>query len=250
MSTIFFSSGDKGGVGKSVVSASIIDVLLRAGRPVVLVDADPQGDQELRFSKTPNVATHVINFGVGKKEAMSEILDFASLLKSIDPTHDIVVNLPGGASETVDANAKIIHSGLSGMGLDVRVLHSMGGSDESVRSIERSITSGLLKGVKPGHGFVVLQEFTMHAKRSAWLQSNLRREVLAEGKYVEIKMPEFDPPKWLDGLPTRGAYSDLVNDFDIWERAIFQQWIDAVHDVLSPCVTASVLPMQSKKGKV
>ncbi|MBU2806513.1 ATP-binding protein, partial [Acidithiobacillus ferridurans] len=92
MSNLYFSHGDKGGVGKSLLSAVLVDHLIQSGRDVGIIEGDTGADIALRFS---DIDLQLVN--LNRSGAQEEaVLGFSEALEAL-AGKDIVVNLPAGA---------------------------------------------------------------------------------------------------------------------------------------------------------
>ena len=135
--TLLISHGDKGGVGKSYNSMLKVEHRLAAGLPVALIESDPtQPDLAQRYAGDPDVSIGALSLNRAG-DAENALSAFGAFLEAGNPDQ-VVVNLPAGAGETLDALAD-------------------------------SLESGLLSHVEPGNRFVVLPEYKGAPQSFEWM---------------------------------------------------------------------------------
>jgi len=135
--TVIFSHGDKGGVGKSLVCATLVDLLIEDGVRVALVDGDTDNaDVAQRFENSgiPIAKIRLSDFSE-YETAVNRMLNFAQEAIERHGTEVIVVNLPAGASATVDRDPQVIEDALGGIDAKLRVILSLGNSSLSLQSL-------------------------------------------------------------------------------------------------------------------
>lgn len=134
---VIFSHGDKGGVGKSLVCATLVDLLIEDGVRVALVDGDTDNaDVAQRFEGSGIPLTKIRLSDFSEYEtAVNRLCNFAQAAIEQHGTEVIVVNLPAGASATVDRDPKVIEAALGGLGAEARVILSLGNSSLSLQSL-------------------------------------------------------------------------------------------------------------------
>ena len=135
--TVIFSHGDKGGVGKSLVCATLVDLLIEDGVRVALVDGDTDNaDVAQRFEGSGIPLTKIRLSDFSEYEtAVNRLVDFAQEAIEQHGTDVIVVNLPAGASATVDRDPLVIQDALGGLKAKARVILSLGNSSLSLQSL-------------------------------------------------------------------------------------------------------------------
>jgi len=143
--TVIFSHGDKGGVGKSLVCATLIDLLIEDGVRVALVDGDTDNaDVAQRFERSGIPLTKIRLSDFSEYEtAVNRLVDFAQEAIEQHGTDVIVVNLPAGASATVDRDPQVIKEALKGIDAKLRVILSLGNSSLSLQSLSEIKNEGL-----------------------------------------------------------------------------------------------------------
>ena len=100
--TLFISHGGKGGVGKSYMACAGTEAMLAAGCHVTIVEADPtQPDVAARYLNDPDVTVGALSLNRAG-DAENSVSEFGEWLEQKGGDH-VVVNLPAGAGETLDA---------------------------------------------------------------------------------------------------------------------------------------------------
>lgn len=190
---IFISHGDKGGTSKSTTSALVTERLLAAGHRVTVVEADPTvPDILVRYKDVPAVTAAFLslNHAGAAGEAVGQ---FASYLEQNDPEM-VVVNLPAGASETIDSLGDLLRSVTDELGYDLRVVYSLDVGKAAAVGLGKSFSEGLLSFIDPDKRVVNYPEYKGRPEAFAWFSDPRRAQYEAH----EIAVPE---------LPNRQAFS-------------------------------------------
>ncbi len=219
---IYVSHGDKGGTGKSMLSAILVDCLLAQGRQVSILEGDlGQPDIARRFAKLVQVGAVNLNQAGAADAAVAA---FGGWLEEQESA-DIVVNLPAGAGDTLDALADVLVAVAEGIGQRVVVVYSLGAYETSTQGALRSLEHGLL-GVAHRR-IVALPEFLGAPSGFHWKRSGSGAAFLRAGG-LEAVIPALRPESLRDQvLSLPGSFADLVTspDLSLTERAMFQRWL-------------------------
>lgn len=238
--TIYVSHGEKGGVGKSRLAMVLVDYLLVKGRTVVVVEGDKSGaDVGLRYRGI--VETAFLN--LNRPDAMEEAFnDLANALEKVDASADIVVNLPGQASDTLDQFADMFAGVAEALGHDLVIYYSIGNLDMHVENLAKSLQAGLMSVVPDDHRVVVRGEISGNPDNFAWQTSPVREAFLQSGGHEAI-MPKIK----MDALEKKvreikGGYSAAATDAEnsplgLGERMLLQRWLIPAHE----CVKCGVI---------
>ena len=232
--TVYISHGEKGGVGKSRLAMVLVDYLQRQGRPVVIVEGDKSGaDVGKRYGD--QIETGFIN--LNRPDAMEEVFStLGGWLEEHATGKDVVINLPGQASNTLDQFAGLLADSLGLLGQDMTVFYSVGPLDIHTRNLVDSARQGLLSAVPPDRRVVVMSEISGPAKGFHWATSKARDGFLSEGGKEGV-MPLFKPPlldQQVRDMP--GGYSPLIakdSPLKIADRALLFRWLTAAHAVVA-----------------
>lgn len=237
--TIYVSHGEKGGVGKSRLAMVLVDYLLVHGRNVVVVEGDKSGaDVGMRYREI--VETAFLN--LNRPDAMEEAFnDLTSALEGFGDA-DIVVNLPGQASDTLDQFADMFAAVAEALGHELVIFYSIGNLDMHVDNLAKSLKGGLMGVAKPEHRIVVRGEISGSPENFAWQASNVRTAFLKSGGQ-EVVMPKIK----IDALEKkvreiRGGYSAMIRVSEtplltLGERLLLQRWLFPAHE----CVAVGVV---------
>ncbi len=232
--TVYISHGEKGGVGKSRLAMVLIDYLQRQGRQVVIVEGDKSGaDVGKRYGD--QIETGFIN--LNRPDAMEEVFStLGGWLEEHATGKDVVINLPGQASNTLDQFASLLADSLALLDQEMTVFYSLGPLDIHTRNLVESTRQGLLAAVPPSRRIAVLNEIGGPAKSFHWTGSTARSAFLEEGGLEGI-MPVFKPPlldQQVRDMP--GGYSPLIakdSPLKIADRALLFRWLSAAHAVVA-----------------
>jgi hypothetical protein len=230
---IFISSGDKGGTGKSMVSALAVDWAITAGRSVKLLEGDSsQPDVAARYSGTIETAALNLNRAGAADAAITALGTYVE--QEIDRDDLLVVNLPAGAADTIDQHADLLATVFKDIGHDLVVSYSTGMSAQSTSVLGRSLKSGLMSVAD--RRTVLIPEMLGDPESFDWTRSNARSEYMAAAGH-EAVMPALRPAGLRDKLlSSRGTFRSLTSshsDLFLIERAQIHRWLAAVSKVIT-----------------
>lgn len=226
MKRLFFSHGDKGGAGKSALSALLVDYTLISGRSVGLIEGDEQADIAARF-ENDDVKMAIVN--LNRAGAAEEaVLAFSGGLEELSDCDDIVVNLPSGAGGTLEQFAEPIVSVAEAMCIDVHVFFSLGHQEPATRFALRSLNGGLLGTIPVNRRCMVYPGFMGTPDSFDWVKSGAREKA---GGAAEIVIPAINPKDFaIKVFGLQGRFSDMVRkDYSyltLMEKALLQsKWL-------------------------
>jgi len=233
--TIFYSHGDKGGVGKSLVSAVLIDYLCGIGRPPSVIDGDRKGaDIAKRYADTLDVSLVDLNLAGDAERA---VLTFTDLIANSDGG-DIVVNLPASAGATIEELAPVLLGVAEEAGHETRISYALGHSDLATKNFLETFEKGIFGMVDPDKRMVVYPLFLGDSTRFDFFTSGVRDRYLDAGGY-ESAMPALKPNDFaVKVLSTTGRFSDLLDKntspLTAGERFMLEKkWLQAALDAVS-----------------
>lgn len=204
---LFFSHGDKGGVGKSMLSALLVDHLLQIGREVSVIEGDKGLDIAERFAGLIKLETENLNRSGASNEAVISFIDKLSKL-SDDGVQDVVINLPSGAGDTLEELAPAIIESAEMTGFVPYVFYSLGHQPVGTANALRSLKGGLLDLVNTENRCMVYPEFQGTPDKFDWVTSGNRDEF----DITEIVIPAITPADLaVKVLSFPGRFSDLVS---------------------------------------
>ena len=224
MAKIYFSHGDKGGVGKSMLAALVVEFCMRAQYSVGIIEGDiNQPDIAIRYKPTtvPVGAVNLARAGASE-EAVLKFVDKVQAIRGVD---HIVVNLPASSSETLDANADVIIEALKENGHEPFLMYSMGHTPAAAETFKASAESGLFSALDAEHRGIVYPLFQGEPANSHFVKSGLRDEY-AFG--LELAIPVIKPEALVQKvLSTQKPFCELVKpgcgDLSVAERIMFDK---------------------------
>ncbi len=230
--TVYVSHGEKGGTGKTRLAMVLGDLLHKQGRPFVVVEGDKSGaDVGRRYEGL----TEIGYINLNRPEAMEAA--FSSLggwLEDYAAGKDVVVNLPGQASDTLDQFAGLLADTVQLLGQELVVYYSVGTLDLHTENLARSMRDGLMSVVPIERQVVVLPELFGPPAGYHWHTASIREKYLAAGGKEGI-MPLLKPaPLETIVRGTSGPYSALLSGtspLKIADRALLFRWLTAAHAV-------------------
>ncbi len=238
MSTMYISHGDKGGVGKSMVSMVLVEWHLKKNcERLALVEGDPrQPDLETRYSGDDRLLTGYLPLNRPGREAGDAVTNLATWIEQKQP-EAVVVNLPGGAGETLDDLGGVIRSVCDLLGMRLVVCYSLGATDALTTGMVGSLRQGLLKHVDPENRAAIYPLFSARRQDFLWSRSDDRKIYPMR----DIEMPDWpakgtmlkalNAPGSLDALAKTGAPGWMIVD-----QINTQHWLDKALTAVAPLI--------------
>lgn len=224
MKTVFFSHGDKGGVGKSAVASVAADWLLDSGVSAAILETDGGiPDVAARF-KGHMKSSH---FKLGKAGTSSNAAQIISAWLEANPHDYIVINLPANASEMLDDSADVLLEVFEALGYEAKAAWSLGKSAASTEALARSMDRGLLGRLKPENRLVLYPVFQGDKSTFPAIPADSRSAV----------MPVLEPAVVRDAvLKAEKPFSALKDgpDLNVHGKIVLMRWVTAARDALRP----------------
>jgi len=157
---VFFSHGEKGGVGKTAVATAAIELLAASGQRVAVIEGDvDNADVFKRYEKNHRIGPFAQIRLADPSEYQRSINNLANFLAEIiekDSADAVVVNMPAGAVTTVDRDVGVLKSVIEDLEIDVVVAVSSGNTEQSILATEKIVKEGI---GTIGKCFVIAPEF-------------------------------------------------------------------------------------------
>ncbi len=238
---LFVSHGGKGGVGKSYMSLAITEALLATGQQVALVEADPtQPDVAQRYISDPDVTVGALSLNrAGDSE--NALAAFGGWLESSVSADRVVVNLPAGAGETLDAQADLLRALADALQYRLVASYCLEKNRVATDEMVDSFSSGLMSHVQPENRFIILPAYKGDQHSFEWVTHEARAAVLAAGTR-EIIFPALGNRGALKKLEaTPGRIGRLIvppypgcSSWHILDKASVFRWHAAVMTAVAP----------------
>ena len=234
--TLFFSHGNKGGVAKSYTSMVATEFLLGHGQEVALIEADAtQPDIASRYQNTEGVSLGLLPLNKAG-DAENALADFGAWLESSEP-NIVVVNLPAGAGETLDAIASSIRDLADALEYRLAVTYGLEKNRTAAEGLAKSLSDGLLSVVEPRDRFVVYPAYKGAAESFEWFHSEAKKSA----EIGEIIMPAIGSRSALQKLEaTPGRVADLIDKTNrpqgwmILDQSSVFRWYHAALSAIDP----------------
>lgn len=235
--TIIFSHGDKGGVGKSVVAALLVDMALQRFGKATLIEGDTTTpDVQGRYKNSDMVLSAALPLNLAG-DVSTAIANLAGWLENSNQRdHAItVVNLPANASETLDGLADMLVSVCEDLGYDVAACYSIGKGADAANSLKHSLEDGFLSRLDAERRLVVLPEFFGSKESFVWFT----RPDAGNYRYKQAVIPRLEPTPAADLIfKASGAFSDMEHNkpsgFGVYHTHALRRWLKASHTALAP----------------
>lgn len=234
--TMCISHGDKGGVGKSMTSAVMVERLLMEGvERLALIEGDANNrDVGERYQDVTEIRAGFLPLNRPGAEAADAVTRLATWIEIEDPDA-LVVNLPSNAGETLDGLSGILRGACDGLGIRLVATYSLGLTDALTAGMVKSLQIGLLSHIDPENRAVIYPLFAGNKSRYLWARSSDR------GKYPmrEIEMPALAAHASLDRLNnTPGRIVTLgehgVPGWLVVDRINVAEWVHAAMRAMDP----------------
>lgn len=217
---LYVSHGDKGGVGKSLLSMLMIDHLLSRHGAVTAIEGDGTiGDVARRYQGTPSVSGMSVDLSRpdGATEAVMAL--FEALEAAGSPEH-VVCNLPASASATLDQVSDVFAETAAGLGYKLHVGWLIAGDDDSCRL---AVQSALCRAAD--HRVAVVNDRVPSAW-ATWQARRERKEWIGTGG-IESRLPSLVERAAVTVRERTGPISNLVlpsAGLPLVTRTVIRQW--------------------------
>lgn len=233
---LFIQHGGKGGVGKSYGAMGATEVMLATGHQVSLVEADPtQPDVAKRYLGDPDVSvgTLSLNRAGDGENALSE---FGEWLEGAQAEH-VVVNLPAGAGETLDAQGDLLRTLADELGYRLIVGYALEKNMVATEEMVESFQGGLMSHIAPENRFIVIPAYKGDPSSFEWMTHPARGEIAA----TEIVFPALSNRSALKKMEaTPGRIASLIDKdhrpagWMILDQSSVFRWYGAMIKALAP----------------
>ena len=245
MRTLFISHGDKGGVGKSMTSAVLVERLLddQHAESIAIIEGDKANpDVGKRYQHVAGVVTGVLPLNQPGMAANDAVTQLADWIEHNEPDA-VVVNLPANASETLDQCGTLLRSVCNALGYRMVVTYSLGIGDDLTVGMIKSLESGLLSQADPSNRYVIYPIFQGAKARFLWSRHPAREDYLMQ----EIEMPALMSSNSRDKLTnTAGRITDLGETggagWTVAERINVGEWIYAATTAIDALMIEDARP--------
>lgn len=130
--TVILVDGDKGGVGKSWFTCTVLDWLLKLGAPIAAVDADTRNADVHRMFKGTMPVLHA---NLREHTGWMDLLDFLVA----NPTAITVVSLPAGIGDTMKKEAPAFIQNVKMLNRDLGLMWVMNRQADSVNLLNQAL---------------------------------------------------------------------------------------------------------------
>ena len=180
---LLFIHGDKGGNGKSTLSALATDFAVEQFGKVAVVEGDAKiNDVARRFAGVPGVAGYLVDLARQDASEDAAVRLFEELEKS-GAAH-VIINTPASASSTLDAQADLILPAARDLGYRIVVGWMIGADEDSARLAGESRlcqeADRRVAVINERFGTLDKLIWNRHPAREAWLASGGLEATLPE----------------------------------------------------------------------
>lgn len=183
-------SGDKGGVGKSVMSTITTDYLLSQGIPAVLIEGDPQiNDVAIRFhsqiesGQLSAIQVDLSGGAEGAKKAQALAENLEEIMEEADGDLTVVLNAPASLSSTIDESAGDFAEICHMLNMEMIAVWMIGKDFSSVATAQES------KLIKAAHRRLAVVNYD-DPDATEWRASGMSKRWQA-GVGQEVEMPQM-----------------------------------------------------------
>lgn len=185
---IFLSNGDKGGVGKTIVSCAYIDYRMNQEgfnpNKIVVLDADPRNADVFRMYD--GYLPHVERISLAAKEDWMKFVDRIQSEQDMD--YDYIISLPAGIGAIMSQEGAKFGDYVGLLGHDITMFWTIDRMPDSVNLLKRAMFD---IGSKVKQIILVKNQFFGAANSfTRWDNSYLRQFFLLRGG-IEANLPEL-----------------------------------------------------------
>ena len=234
MKTVIFSHGDKGGVGKSVVAAAMVDLVVEKLGACTALDGDNKTpDMRNRFINSPSVSTlHMqINMAGAASEAVARL---AGIIEN-SVNDFVIVNLPSNAGDTLDEMGEMLRDVCDDMGVRMVATYSLGEHDEAADGLNSSLNGRFLSVFNPQDRTVLFPAFVGGKEKFAWYHRPEYKDYIGKQGEFPCLEPKF---VFTDVIRQVGLFSEMVThkpqEFTAYHKVALKNWRTTVADLLEP----------------
>lgn len=211
MPSLNFIGGEKGGLGKSVLSRVLAQYFIDRGRPFTGFDTDRPHTSFTRFY--PDFAAPVL---VDRYEGLDKVVACFEQVPAVGPPGNVIVDL---AAQTALPLARWIRDSdllllMEEMGVTVNFWHLSDGGKDSVDLLER-----LLATYGAGPNYIVVKNLGRGTDFSELEQSGALEQALALGARV-VSLPQLHESSMRKMDRQNASFGAAVNDRSAGEDAL------------------------------
>lgn len=230
MPSLNFIGGEKGGVGKSVLSRVLAQYFIDRGRPFTGFDTDRSHTSFTRFY--PDFAAPVL---VDRYEGLDKVVACFEQVPAVGPPGNVIVDL---AAQTALPLARWIRDSdllllMQEMGVTVNFWHLSDGGKDSVDLLER-----LLATYGAGPNYIVVKNLGRGTDFSELEQSGALQQALALGARV-VSLPQLHESSMRKIDRQNASFEAAVNDrsagadaLGLLERQRVKTWLKHCYAML------------------
>lgn len=234
--TIYFSHGDKGGVGKSVVASVVTDWLLSRNTTLALVDGDNNKDVASRFAGDARMESVYLNLN-DPSEADAVMGRFGIWLEN-NTADSVVLNLPANASQTLDQQAEILRDMADALDYRLAATFSLGKGQACSDALQESLASGLLSVIDPGNRMVLYPAFDMKPEESSWYDVHRKQYAGHEAVFPALKPRDAFTEVLNHAKPYSALLQAQPHVLHLHTRSVLARWVASARRALAPLFPA------------
>lgn len=230
------SHGGKGGVGKSYLATAVSEAVLNHGASLSIIEADPtQPDVAARYSGDPSVTVGALSLNRAG-DAENALSRFGEWLEGSNADH-VIVNLPAGAGETLDAQGDLLRDLADALGYRLIATYCLEKNRVATEEMLESFGSGLMSFVAPENRYIVIPAYKGDPSTFEWM-THPRRATLSSHEMVFPALGNRAALKKLEATP--GRISGLIDrdhrpdGWMILDQSSVYRWYHATMLAIAP----------------
>ncbi|MBN6742573.1 hypothetical protein JKG47_19065 [Acidithiobacillus sp. MC6.1] len=234
MKTVIFSHGDKGGVGKSVVAAAMVDFIAETRGDCTALDGDNKTpDMRNRFMNSSSVMVAHMQINQAG-DASNAVAQLGGIIEDAG-TDFVVVNLPSNAGDTLDSMGTMLQDVCGDIGVRMVITYSLGEHAEAADSLIESLAENFLSVFDARDRMVLFPAFIGGLDKFAWYgRPEYKSYVGLQGVFPVLE-PKF---VFADIIRHAGLFSEMVKnrpaDFTAYHKVALRAWRGDVAKLLTP----------------
>jgi len=227
---IYLVGGSKGGVGKSLVSMALLDLLWKRGTPTLLIESDTSNPDVLKSYEAKEERLETVALGLDVKEGWMDLVNVSAKGEG----RVVVINTGARNNKGVGEHGELLTSSLEEMNrklVTLWVINEHRDSLELLREYLEAIPTSVVHVVRNCH-FVEEDRFTLYN------DSRLRRTVEERGG-MSLSFPALAARITAELYSKRKTISEAMKELPLGDRAELKRWRGEVERVLGPVLGAT-----------
>lgn len=206
MTQVIFSTGDKGGTGKSTTARFIVELLLGEGKKVQLIDCDPNNPDLIGVF---GARESVLAIDVRHQANVDELFQ---IIEGDTENTTFVLDMPAGAGEYLSAEADFFAALFDNENINLDIVWSLNTDKTGVVQLKANHEAFAELGARytvVKNGFYAQQD-NREDPFAHWNGSAIKKTLEKTGRLHEVELPGIRK-ELMEGLGRRALKAEVVD---------------------------------------